>query len=134
FDNSASNMSPWGIKDKLLFRDSVPLLEQMQQPFYVKYLTVTNHLTYTMDDEDKDPNFATVDSGNKLVDGYFETAHYLDQAVQQFYDYLKKSGLYDKSIIVLYGDHYGISGSDNKAFAPYVGYNADTFNSYDSTM
>jgi len=134
FDNSASNMSPWGIKDKLLFRDSVPMLEQMQQPFYAKYLTVTNHLTYTMDDEDKDPNFATVDSGNKLVDGYFETAHYLDQAVEQFYAYLKKSGLYDKSIIVLYGDHYGISGSDNKAFAPYVGYDADTFNNYDNTM
>lgn len=58
----------------------------------------------------------------------------MDQAVQQFYDYLKKSGLYDKSIIVLYGDHYGISGIDNKAFAPYVGYNGDTLNSYDTTM
>lgn len=134
FDNSASNMSPWGIKDKLLFRDSVPLLEQMQQPFYIKYLTVTNHLTYTMDDEDKDPNFATVDSGDKLVDGYFETAHYLDQAVQQFFDYLKKSGLYEKSIIVLYGDHYGVSGSDLKALAPYIGYNSDDFNSFDNTM
>ena len=134
FNNAPQNMSPWGIKDKILFRDSVPLLEQMQQPFYVKYLTVTNHLTYELADSDKDPNFATVDSGDKLVDGYFETAHYLDQSVEQFFDYLKKSGLYEKSIIVLYGDHYGISGSDNKAFAPYVGYNADTFNAYDNTM
>ena len=134
FDNSPANMSPWGIKDKLLFRDSVPLLEQMQQPFYIKYLTVTNHLIYTMDNEDRDPTFATVNSGNKLVDGYFETAHYLDQAVQQFYDYLKKSGLYDKSTIVLYGDHYGISGSDLKAFSPYIGINSNRFNSFDDTM
>ena len=134
FDSSKSNMSPWGIKDKLLFRDSVPLLEQMQQPFYIKYLTVTNHLTYTMDKEDLDPDFATVDSGDKLVNGYFETAHYLDQSVKQFFDYLKKSGLYNKSIIVLYGDHYGISGSDNDAFAQYVGYDSSTFNYFDNTM
>lgn len=134
FDNSSSNMTPWGMLDKLLFRDSVPFLEQLQQPFYVKYLTVTNHLVYTMKDEDRDPNFSTVNSGDKLVDGYFETAHYMDQAIQQFYDYLKKTGLYNKSIIILYGDHYGISGSDNKAFAPYVGYRSETFNSYDNTM
>lgn len=134
FDNSQDNMTPWGIKDKLLFRDSVPYLEQLQQPFYVKYLTVTNHLTYTLDDTDKDPDFKTTDSGDKLVDGYFETAHYLDQAIQQFYDYLKKSGLYDKSIIMLYGDHYGISGSDNKALAPYVGYDPNNFTDFDNTM
>ena len=134
YDNSSANMSPWGIKDKLLFRDSVPMLEQLQQPFYVKYLTVTNHLIYTMANEDKDPSFATVDSGDSLVNKYFETAHYLDQSVQQFYDYLKKSGLYNKSVIVLYGDHYGISGSDLKAFAPYIGSSAKKFDSYDNTM
>ncbi|MFC4652840.1 LTA synthase family protein [Lactococcus nasutitermitis] len=134
YDNSQANMSPWGIKDKLLFHDSVPELEQLQQPFYVKYLTVTNHLTYTMDKEDEDPNFATVDSGDKLVDGYFETAHYLDQSVQQFFAYLKQSGLYNKSIIVLYGDHYGISGSDLKYYAPYIGIDAKNFNDFDDTM
>lgn len=134
YNNSSANMSPWGIKDKLLFRDSIPMLEKLQQPFYVKYLTVTNHLIYTMANEDRDPSFATVDSGDSLVNKYFETAHYLDQSVQQFYDYLKKSGLYKKSTIVLYGDHYGISGSDLKAFAPYIGSSAKKFTSYDNTM
>nr|WP_015062864.1 LTA synthase family protein [Lactococcus cremoris]AFM72752.1 hypothetical protein pAF07_p05 [Lactococcus cremoris] len=134
YDATQPNLSPWGIKDKLLFHDSVPYLEQLQQPFYAKYLTVTNHLTYTMDDEDLDPSFATVDSGDKLVDGYFETAHYLDQAVQQFFAYLKSSGLYDKSIIVLYGDHYGISGSDLKAYAPYIGVDSNKWTDYNDTM
>ncbi|PCS01483.1 hypothetical protein RT41_GL000247 [Lactococcus fujiensis JCM 16395] len=134
FDNSSENMSPWGIKDKVLFKDSIPLLEQMQQPFYVKYLTVTNHLTYELAASDKDPNFATVDSGDKTVNGYFETAHYLDQSIEEFFTYLKKSGLYDKSIIVLYGDHYGISGSSNKAFAQYIGRDAESFNAFDNTM
>ncbi|WP_374286931.1 LTA synthase family protein [Lactococcus sp.] len=134
YDNSSENMSPWGIKDKVFFEDSVQYLEQMQQPFYTKFLTVTNHLNYELGDSDKDPNFATVDSGSKVVDGYFETAHYLDQAVEEFFTYLKNSGLYDKSIIVLYGDHYGISGSDTKTFLQYLGKDPDNVTAYDNTM
>ncbi|MDR0300300.1 MAG: LTA synthase family protein [Streptococcaceae bacterium] len=135
--NSATGTG-FGLKDKLLFSESVPWLEQLQQPFYVKYLTVTNHDPYLLPKEDQDPNFTTVDSGSATVDGYFETAHYLDQSVKEFYDYLKKSGLYDHSIIVLYGDHYGISGSNNKYFAPYVaqrtGIDTTNLTDFDSTM
>jgi len=134
WDMSGTRGTEWGIKDKLLFNDSVPWLEQLQQPFYAKYLTVSNHTPYTIDKEDMDPNFSTVSSGNYVVDNYFVTAHYLDQSVQEFYNYLKKSGLYDRSIIVLYGDHYGISGSDTKVFAPYVGYDPNNFTDYDNTM
>ncbi|GAB2028017.1 LTA synthase family protein [Lactovum odontotermitis] len=113
FDVNADTKTEYGFKDKLFFRDSVPYLEQLQQPFYVKFLTVSNHLPYEISEEDDDPNFATTDTGNKLVDGYFITAHYLDQAIKQFYDYLKASGLYNKSVIVLYGDHYGISSENS---------------------
>ncbi|MDR2976366.1 MAG: LTA synthase family protein [Streptococcaceae bacterium] len=111
--NSATLANTYGIKDKIIFRDSVPYLEQLQQPFYVKYLTVSNHLPYKIAKEDEDPNFKTVETGNKAVDNYFLTTHYLDQAVKQFYDYLKDSGLYNKSIIVLYGDHYGVNNENS---------------------
>ena len=131
---TGQNATAWGLKDKLLFDESVPWLEQLQQPFYVKYLTVTNHDPYTLSPEDQDPNFITVNSGSPVVNNYFLTAHYLDQSVQEFFNYLKKSGLYQKSVIVLYGDHYGISGSNNKYLAPYVGYDPATFNDYDNTM
>lgn len=140
FDQSFWNMTSqdatgWGIKDKYLFADSIPYLEQLQQPFYVKYLTVTNHIPYTgLDINELDPNFTTTNSGDPVVDDYFETAHYLDQSVQEFFNYLKKSGLYEKSVIVLYGDHYGISGSDDTYFAPYIGVNAQNWNDYDNTM
>lgn len=113
FDANNATLTSYGIKDKLLFHDSVPYLEQLQQPFYVKYLTVSNHLNYDISQDDWDPNFKTTDSGNKLIDKYFVTAHYLDQAIKEFYDYLKVTGLYDKSMIVLYGDHFGIPDSNS---------------------
>ncbi|MDR0199322.1 MAG: LTA synthase family protein [Streptococcaceae bacterium] len=119
---NSQDSTAWGLKDKDLFYDSVPYLEQLQQPFYVKYLTVTNHTPFTgLTENELDPNFKTVNSGDPIVDNYFLTAHYLDQSVEEFFNYLKASGLYNKSIIVIYGDHYGISGSDDKFYLPYLG-------------
>ncbi|ETJ32463.1 Arylsulfatase, partial [human gut metagenome] len=55
---------------------------------------------------------------DETINGYFATANYLDSAVKSFFDYLKASGLYENSIIVLYGDHYGISNSRTPSLAP----------------
>ncbi len=38
----------------------------------------------------------------------------LMEALKEFFDYLKESGLYDNSVIVMYGDHYGISENIKK--------------------
>ncbi|MCK8617865.1 LTA synthase family protein [Fructobacillus sp. M158] len=121
FDTSGKRSTAWGLKDKLLFKDSIPYLEQLQQPFYAKYLTVTNHTPFELDKEDQDPNFQTSNSGSKYIDNYFVTNHYLDQSIQEFFNYLKKSGLYDNTMVVLYGDHYGINNSEDKQLAPLLG-------------
>lgn len=131
FDTSGNKAAGYGLKDKLLFYDAVPYLERMQQPFYSKFITVTNHFPYTSDDVDKDPTFQTTDSGSKIVDGYFETNRYLDKSIEEFYAYLKKSGLYDNSIVVMYGDHYGISNSESKYLASLLGKNPEDWDAYD---
>ncbi|NFA03382.1 LTA synthase family protein [Weissella cibaria] len=134
YDTSGDKAMGYGLKDKLLFNDSIQYLERMQQPFYAKYITVTNHFPYSLDDQDKDPNFTTTNTDSDIVNGYFETNHYLDQSIGEFFDYLKKSGLYNKSIIVLYGDHYGISNSENKYLASVLGKNADDWNDNDNAQ
>jgi lipoteichoic acid synthase len=45
----------------------------------------------------------------------------MDQALEQFFNDLKADGLYDKSVIVLYGDHYGLSENHNDAMAKVLG-------------
>ncbi|GAP02325.1 lipoteichoic acid synthase 2 [Fructobacillus pseudoficulneus] len=132
FDNSEANIATFGIKDKLLLKESVPYLERLPQPFYAKYLTVTNHLPYLLDKKDQDSNFKTSNSGSKLVDNYFITNHYLDEAVKEFFDYLKKSGLYDKTVVVLYGDHYGISQTDYKALSTVISKSKTDWTGFDT--
>ena len=87
----------------------------MPQPFYLKLITVTNHYPYDLDK--KNQSIDPTDTGDETVDGYVQTAHYLDQAIGEFLQWMKKTGLDKKTILVLYGDHYGISGNHHKASA-----------------
>lgn len=134
FDTSGDKATGYGLKDKLLFADSIKYLQHLQQPFYVKYLTVTSHFPFDLDDEDKDSNFTTTNTGSSTVDNYFVTAHYLDQSLQEFFSYLDKTGLAKKSIIMIYGDHYGISNSENKNLASVLGKNADDWTDFDNVQ
>lgn len=133
YSSNKEDSSGYGIKDKLLFAESIKYLEQMQQPFYTKFITVTNHIPFDLDDEDKDPDFKTTNTSDATVNGYFLTAHYLDSALKEFFDYLKKSGLYKNSMIVIYGDHYGLSSSDYNAISSVLGKTSD-WTSYDTAQ
>src|SRR5699024_4173938 len=42
---------------------------------------------------------------------------YLDEALEEFFDQLKEAGLYEDSVIMIYGDHYGISDNHNRAMS-----------------
>lgn len=134
YDTSGDKSLGFGLKDKLLFNDSVKYLQRLQQPFYVKYLTVTNHFPFSLDSEDVDDGFKGPNTGDKTVDNYFKTAHYLDESIKEFYSYLHKTDLDKKSIVVLYGDHYGISNSENKNLAKVLGKNSDDWDDFDNAQ
>ncbi|WHY94792.1 LTA synthase family protein [Neobacillus cucumis] len=124
FDAEYYNMSPeniknYGMKDKPYFQESMSMLEGLKQPFYTKFITLSNHFPFEMDKQDT--NFPAGDFGDSVVNHYFQSAHYMDEALKQFFDALKADGLYDKTVIVLYGDHYGLSENHNKAMAKVLG-------------
>lgn len=132
YNTDANNLTEYGLKDKLLFHDSVKYLERLQQPFYTKFVTVSNHFPFALDDQNT--SFDKANTSDASINNYFVTAHYLDQAVQEFFEYLKKSGLYDNSIIVLYGDHYGISDTRNLKLASLLGKSSSTWSDFDNTQ
>ena len=131
FDESDETLG-YGILDKDLFSESAQYLEHLQQPFYTKFLSVTNHTPYYTDDKNFD--FLSLNTGNSTVDNYVRTAHYLDQSLEQFFTYLKKSAIYQNSIFVIYGDHFGISNTDNKDLASALGKDPDTWNEFDNAQ
>lgn len=119
FDMNTVDMAEYGLMDKPFFEQSIPMLESLPQPFYANFITVTHHFPFTMDQSEA--TIAPHTTGNKTVDNYFQTARYADEALEQFVTYLKESGLYENSVLIMYGDHYGISENHNKAMAEVIG-------------
>lgn len=128
------NSFQYGLNDKIMFADSIQYLEHLQQPFYAKFITVSNHYPYTSSLIGDEIGFPLADSPDETINGYFATANYLDASIKAFFDYLKATGLYENSIIVLYGDHYGISNSRNPDLAPLIGKDSQTWSDFDNAM
>jgi len=125
--DSSGDMAEYGVLDKPFFEQSQSLLSSLPQPFYTKLITVGNHYPYKMDQ-----NLVTIDkanTGDPSVDNYFQTARYADEAIEQVFNQLKELGLYDNTMIVLYGDHYGISDNHNTAMEQVIGKEITPFES-----
>jgi uncharacterized sulfatase len=146
FHVTNENSVGWGLKDIPFFQQAKPYFTAMKKPFYAKFITLTNHHPYVMDNpvasatpsgEASATPKATTDAqltdaekvvqANEpdytgIVTDYFKTVSYLDSALKVFFDEVKKAGLYDNSIFVLYGDHYGLSPNHYEALGNYLGY------------
>ncbi|BDR60109.1 LTA synthase family protein [Lactobacillus xylocopicola] len=128
YQNKPEYYVGYGLKDKIFFSQSIKYIERLPQPFYLKLITVTNHYPYELDK--KNQSIAPTDTGDETVDGYVQTARYLDQAVGELLAWMKKTGLDKKTLLVFYGDHYGISGNHHKASAELL--KQDDFTNFDN--
>ncbi|HEY4553741.1 MAG TPA: LTA synthase family protein [Bacillaceae bacterium] len=119
YDVTQENSVNYGLKDIPFFEQSIPYLNSLPQPFYAKFLTLTNHFPFLLNPEDQFISEAQTEQG--LVNRYFTTVRYQDEAVKTFFDQIKGTDLYENSIFILFGDHYGISKSYNEALGQVLG-------------
>ncbi|MFC0561771.1 LTA synthase family protein [Halalkalibacter alkalisediminis] len=118
YDVNEENSVGWGLKDVDFFEQSIELLKSQPKPYYSKFITLTNHFPFELEEEDRFIN--EFDSNSGTLNRYFPTVRYMDHALEQFFDRLKEEGIYEESIFILYGDHYGISDYHNKAMSLFL--------------
>jgi lipoteichoic acid synthase len=118
YNVTEENKIGWGLHDKSFFDQSIKYLESIPQPFYTKFITLTNHHPFELDK--KYASIDKFDSSSTTVNQYFPTVRYMDEAIEEFFNQLKQSGLYEDSIIIIYGDHYGISEYHNDAMEDFL--------------
>ncbi|MGP4076795.1 LTA synthase family protein [Halobacillus sp. K22] len=109
----------WGYLDEYFFEDSLEKMKEMEEPFYSKMITLTHHYPFTLPEE-----LATIEQGetsSTTLNRYFQTIRYQDEALEQFVEEFKQSELYDDTILLIYGDHFGISENHQKAMGEYLG-------------
>ncbi len=93
----------WALGDRSLFKQGLAHLETVKQPFYAYFVTLSSHHPYRIQDE-----FRTFHQGpfeNTMLGDYIQAVHYTDQAIGELIDRLKKDGLWNNTMILMYGDH-----------------------------
>lgn len=118
YDVTDENSVGWGLKDVDFFDQSIKYLHDLPEPYYARFITLTNHHPFDLDEEDA--TIEPFDSNSRTLNQYFQTVRYMDEAVEKFINQLKDEGIYDDSIIVMMGDHYGISDFHNNAMSEYL--------------
>lgn len=106
----------WGIDDYDLFRESDKVLAELHQkktPFVAYIQTATNHRPFTVPDEKE--SYKPLQEGDISAEvlkesGFISLAQlnalrYLDFNVDVFLRRTKKSGYYDNTVFVFFGDH-----------------------------
>lgn len=119
YEVTEENSVGWGLKDKSFFEQSIKYLKELESPFYSKFITLTNHFPFELDEEDR--SIEPYDSNSNTLNHYFPTVRYTDEAIEEFFNELKTAGLYEDSIIIIMGDHDGISANHNRAMSQYLG-------------
>ncbi|MBH0230343.1 LTA synthase family protein [Halobacillus yeomjeoni] len=109
----------WGYLDEHFFADSLNKMKDMEKPFYSKMITLTNHYPFSLPEDKKLIEEGETSSGT--LNRYFQTIRYQDEALKQFVEEFKQSELYDDTILVIYGDHFGISENHQEAMGEYLG-------------
>lgn len=100
----------FGASDDVLYRKTLDKLVEMDQsenPFYAQVVSMTAHHPYSLPGDKK---LITVPERyqDTLVGNYIVAQNYADHALGQFIQDLKDKGLWENSLIVLYGDHLGL--------------------------
>jgi phosphoglycerol transferase MdoB-like AlkP superfamily enzyme len=100
----------YDLGDKDFFSQSLPKLAALPQPFMATLITLSSHTPFIIPDDLQTLNMPPPTNLSQLQWEYLQSIHYTDQAIGDFIDELKAAGLYDNSIILIYGDHGSFTG------------------------
>lgn len=124
FDKSyfgtADKMAFDSASDHVLFEKTLPRLEEAasaSKPFYAQIITMSSHFPFKNVPADRRKLHVSAPYKGTITGDYLTEVNYTDEQIGYFVDELKQSGLWDKSIVVVYGDHFGLPEPTNDAEA-----------------
>ncbi len=94
-----------GLNDKDFLLKTAEYIESQPKPSFSYIITLSSHYPFEVN---KDKQLLDISKGqcSELSCNYLQSVKYADEALGHFFSSLKEKGLYDDSLIILYGDHY----------------------------
>lgn len=106
------------LSDMSLLRQVEEKIRSLPEPFYAVVLTTSSHTPYKTTEIEKRLPLGRLE-GTKVGD-FLHTLHYTDQAIGAFVQRLRATGMLERSILVVTGDHDALTRRDSNlgAFLP----------------
>ena len=94
--------TPVAAQDSMIFARAASEIDSMPEPFFAQITTIGMHTPY-----DRPTGAAVVIPGDyeDTDRHYLEALHCFDSALGRFLGHLRRSGVYDRSVIVIVSDH-----------------------------
>lgn len=114
FDKDSKLINNW-ISDESLYEQAVPkfkkAIEESGKPFFANIVAASSHTAFDLPGLDNKYDYVDIDVGqykDMYFGNYLEAVNYADKQFGMFIEKLKEAGLYDNTVIVVFGDHYGM--------------------------
>lgn len=93
----------FGLPDAPFFDQVIMKLSTVPQPFMGYFITLESHTPFFVPEEKKELNLGDLEGTE--IGNYLHSLHNADKGLGILIQKLKEKGLYDNTVIVLYGDH-----------------------------
>lgn len=97
-----------GLSDGVIFSRANSLFRSMNGPFYGFIVTLSSHHPFDFDGLPDAELPMPPELKGTLIGNYLNSIHYFDAEFGRFIETLRRDGLLDKSLLVVYGDHPAI--------------------------
>lgn len=111
FFGTADKMAFESAGDHVLFEKTIPELKKAadaEKPFYAQVITMSSHFPFKNVPNDRRKLRPGAPYAGTVTGDYLTEIHYADEQIGYFISQLKQAGLWDESVVVVYGDHFGL--------------------------
>lgn len=120
FDKPAftnDHFNDFGASDEEMYRVGVEELKQLDQAgtaFYAQFVTTSSHSPFVVPEDKVQLQLPDNLKGTNLGN-YLTAVNYTDYAIGQLIERLKAEGMWERTMLVVYGDHFGLQPSETSA-------------------
>ncbi|MEC0135111.1 MULTISPECIES: LTA synthase family protein [Paenibacillus] len=108
------HFNAFGASDEQLYITGVEKMAELQKkgtPFYAQMVTASSHHPFQIPDSFKKISVPD-ELKNTMLGDYLTAINYTDYAIGTLIEGLKKNGMWDNTVLVMYGDHFGLQPQD----------------------
>ena len=109
----------WGLGDKSFYRQTLEKINK-EEPFYSFMISLSSHYPFKYE-YFEDYEFDVGGYEDTFMGYYLKSINYADDALGTMIENLKDQGIYDDSLIVVYGDHTAVSKDKSDELMEYLG-------------